>query len=486
MPAGSRVPGFGLKTDDCADDRQGVKARLRALTCTITVLVLFAGTARRSEMSERQAEGGAAVLSEPSAVELQGWLRRADFSTLTRIIEVAQADARREQASGRAFSQLLTAFHTDDPSLAVPLDAWVTQAPASWAARLARAEYGLAKAERAGASLPLATVIDDTNAALKVDAHLALAYVQAIGAYALAAPDGDTAQCRATAARGLAQIAGDVMIREALTSCLLQQPPSAARDREVEQHGMAGALDWDRARRTSGPAALPLYSQALNANPHWWFYRDRAGVYLDHDRASDALADTARGLAIVPDQPDLLAIRLAALIALGRVPEALTTRHQVEALDPTNPGLARVTIQARQRAVADARIWLDEHRNARNAVHRLDEALTAWPGDADIFYWRARAYLALADTEAATRDLERAVTLDGAHRPSYELLDRLLTDRRDWTGLVHQWTTYLMFTPSDPLAYSRRALAYRQTGRTASAAVDAAQACELGSRADCE
>lgn len=115
----------------------------------------------------------------------------------------------------------------------------------------------------------------------------------------------------------------------------------------------------------------------------------------------------------------------------------------------------------------------------------IDERRGLLPDDADAFYWRGRAHLALEEPDQAFNDFERALALDATHTASYVQTVRLLEARGDWAGVAERWTGYLSVAPGDAAAYRQRASAYRHLDQTAPAVIDESRACALGDNAAC-
>lgn len=259
-------------------DRQDVKPWRRALICALSMVVLFAATARRSEMSGLPADAASlAVLAPSSTAEVLRLARLGEFARLTRRFDAARGRLERDSQAEFELAQLVSAFRVVDARLDAPLDRWVADAPTSYAARLARAAHRLARLEwqrqnRADSgddsgptdhAAAVAAVLDDTHAALAIDRRLAPAYAQAIDAHALATP-AEPHLCRDVAARAIDEAPASAGIREAFVHCLLALPAGPLRDGEIEawtarppaMPGLTALVAWDHGRRATGGSAI--------------------------------------------------------------------------------------------------------------------------------------------------------------------------------------------------------------------------------------
>jgi tetratricopeptide (TPR) repeat protein len=242
---------------------------------------------------------------------------------------------------------------------------------------------------------------------------------------------------------------------------------------------------WDRGRIARGAAALQQFDEALAAGEHWFFYRDRARELLRQNRDEDALADADRALALAPDEPSTLVLRIRALARLGRTAEAVP---HVQLLNETDPGNRDLTVfqqSALQVALDDGHQLLERDTNASGAIRQFTMAIDVTGGNAEVFYWRGRAYLQSGDHDRALADFEEAIRQDPRDFESYRNIDYVLATRRDWDGVIRHWTQYLALVPTDGRAYFERGGAANHKGDRPAALEDARKACEWGIREAC-
>jgi tetratricopeptide (TPR) repeat protein len=439
-----------------------------------------------------------------SRLDVRRLLVAGDFEPLTRIIEAKQASVEDDVRREGDLARIVLAFDTADPALAPFIDAWVKAAPASFAPRLARAQHGLALAwarrgtkwakntseeQFQGMSRHLANVTTDALTALERNPRLGHAYGLLIRA---AMAFGDTETCLRVAERGIAAVPAGLRVRIALANCLLPRWGGSyahleALARESARHlgenralaALHGLVEWDRGRLAeSSEEALQHYGRALAAGEHVYFYESRARTHLSLRRYGDALADADRALALEPEDPDLLVLRARALVALGRRADAGAIVRLVGEIDPPNQALAAF----RRNELTDGAhegYQLHLASDFNGAIARFTSAIALVDGNADVHYWRGRAYLFKEDHAHALADFERAIAFDAHHFESYRNVDYILAKRGDWDGVIRRWTEYLALEPANGRAYFERGGAYNQKGDRPAALADARKACEL-------
>jgi len=449
-------------------------------------------------------------------LEVQRLLRARDFAALTRLLEAKQTrleqDIRREDELGGA----LAAFDVADPTLTPLFDAWVVAQPEAWAPQLARAWHRIAVAwQRRGSKLATDTsedqfagmhealddAIGDAREALKRNPKLTEAYRVLIR---VAMGHGDQQACARLAQLGLAVAPASLRVRSALALCLRPRwggsyDAMAALAREAQQYAgqnpalaaLLGFVDWDRgciARKDKKyDEAAELLTRALTAGEHVLFYEDRADTYFRQKRYTDALADIAHALALVPEDEGALITRAWVLVALERYQDALTDVQVLSELDPTSDKLASFRQQQTDTAVHQAYQLLETTKDVDSAIARYTWAIQLSPANAEALYWRGRAYLLGSnDRVHALADFESAIRLDPRHFESYRNVDWLLAQRGDWDGVIAHWTRYIELEPLNGQAYLERGGAYHRKGDERAALADAHKACELGAPRACE
>ena len=448
-------------------------------------------------------------------LETQRLLRRHDFEALRRLVEAKQARLEQDVRWEDELGQAVAAFDVADPALTPLLDAWVVAQPDAWAPRLARARHRLAVAwERrgskwakdtseeqvAGMRESLDEAIGDAREALRHNPKLTEAYRTLIKA---AMGRGDPQACVRLAELGLAVAPASLRVRSALALCLLPRwggsyDAVAALAREAQQYAgqnpalaaLLGFVDWDRgclARNDKKyDEAAALFTRALAAGEHAYFYYDRADTYLRQKRYTEALADVARLLAMAPEDPGVLLTRAWILVGLERYQDALADVQVMSEFDPTSDRLARFRQQQAETALSQAYQLLEMTKDVEGAIARYTWAIQMSPANAEALYWRGRAYIRKDDRVHALADFEAAIRLDPRHFESYRNVDWLLAQRGDWDGVIAHWTRYIDLEPLNSQAYLERGGAYHRKGDQRAALADADKACGLGAPRACE
>jgi tetratricopeptide (TPR) repeat protein len=253
---------------------------------------------------------------------------------------------------------------------------------------------------------------------------------------------------------------------------------------------LLGFVDWDRGRVAENDGhydeAATLFTRALQAGEHWQFYEGRARVHERRKRYSDALADVANALALRPEEPDLVGLRARVQNALGRRSDAVADARLVAELDPTNTDLAWFQQHEAAAAVTQGRYLLETTKDVQGAVDRLSWGIALAGENAQLRYWRGRAYIAKKDNAHALRDLEATVRLDPRSIDGYRTVDWLLAQQQRWDEIIAHWDEYIRLEPLSGEAFIERGGAKLHKGDRDAALADARQACVLGNPTGCQ
>ena len=148
-------------------------------------------------------------------------------------------------------------------------------------------------------------------------------------------------------------------------------------------------------------AAAQGYQGALNVDAtHPRALAAMARLYVFSGLAEQSLELLDKGLAAHPDQPDLLVVRAAARMALGREQEALDDANAVLAAQPNH-----------EYAVALLAGYYRSHDDKPKAVELVANALTTAPDRVDLRSVLAQLYVDLGDQARAEAELEKIVDL---------------------------------------------------------------------------
>lgn len=178
-------------------------------------------------------------------------------------------------------------------------------------------------------------------------------------------------------------------------------------------------------------------------------------------------------------------IRARALKWLGRHGEAVAMVRLVEEMEPTSSYLATFKRrELKEGAVAGHQLYTAG--DLRGAVARLTRAIELGGGNAEVHYWRGRAYLKLDDLQRALDDFDAAIRFDARHFESYRNVDYILARAGNWDRIINYWTEYIKVEPKDGRAYFERGGARHHKGDRNAALRDARRACELGTTDACD
>jgi tetratricopeptide (TPR) repeat protein len=333
-------------------------------------LALSVGPGPTQPAPAARSSGGPSA-AQPLPFQLRSQLVARDFRQLAQTLATKQAAFERSVLEEDALWEAFLSFSIPDPSLAQPLDDWVSASPDSWVPRLARAYYlqKLGFTERGNARLDrvpspqiqaMARSLDraetDFRAALSRNAKLSMAHegLMGIGEYR-----GDRAMVEAAFQSALRIAPASFQIRAARLHSLrpawggsYAEMMAVAGDaqRYLEQNPRLAALPGyvavdqsDEALRAGDAAkALQLVSQAISTAPHPALYSARGRLHYRDSRYAEALADFERAIELGPRGWWYVDIRLAkshmyrgeSLAHLDRYDEAIEALELATRIDP--------------------------------------------------------------------------------------------------------------------------------------------------------
>lgn len=445
-------------------------------------------------------------------LEVLRLVRARDFATVTRAIEQKQAAVERDIRQERELGVLIDTFDSADPKLTPLLDDWVRATPGSFAPRIARAVHRVALAwnrrgtkyankttedQFAGMQTFLDLALDDARAVIAINPRVGDAYrvlIKTAMAY------GNQEACAKAATVGITGLPASLRVRAALAQCFLPRWGGSYAllhelAKEADEHVadnprlsvLRGYVDWDQGNLADSGTSEEMehFNRAVAAGDYVPFYRDRARAHVYSQHYVEALDDTARALALSPDDPETLLIRARALEWSQRHGEAVEAAQLVNEIDPASSRLADFRRrESKSGAVEGHRLY--SANDYRGAIARLTRAIELAGGTAELHYWRGRAYLMVEDQERALADFSTAIRVDPRHFESYRNVDFILARRGDWTRIIEYWTAYISVEPNDGRAYFERGGAKHHKGDQSSALQDANRACDLGTAEACE
>ncbi len=227
-------------------------------------------------------------------------------------------------------------------------------------------------------------------------------------------------------------------------------------------------------------AALALLNKALAYGEVPFFLKDRARAYDNLKMPDAALRDINRAIELDPADAEAYSIRCIMLGNQNRMREALRDLNTADELDPNNADYMKQRNWISGRLVYSG-FELQKNGDFAGEMKDYDLAVQADPGNASVYYWRARGYLAEKKPDPAYNDLEKAMALNPGYFDAYLLLDRgILTARSDWDGIIASWNKYIALHPEDGRAYVEQGGAYFHKGDLVSAVKDAKRGADRG------
>lgn len=375
-----------------------------------------------------------ATADEPAGfsdrLELRAMLLRGDFGALDGALAAHQEAFERRETGERYVAHAFGAFATSDPRLKKPLDAWVDALPGSYAARVARAVYGMHLARLTLPARPpdpedpqYAPMIKlasdaqtDLQRAIEINPELTIAYALLIDAQLAL---GEHEQIKATRDAAFARYFESALVHSAYLESLA---PAYGGTEELMRKYVFRVLHQFRDNPEIGPlihyTSLLRAREALRHDDYptaadafdslggidgFRLYTLPLAAALVGDRKfKDARERIERLLEIWPQ--DAEAYRLLALAHAGeeRAGEALAASARAVELDPFNPEILLV----HARLLANRERW-------EEALPHLENALNFGFENIEIQLLLGKAYLyARGDGERAVPALVRGVKSD--------------------------------------------------------------------------
>ena len=426
----------------------------------------------------------------PTRVELIRMLRNREFAQLTATVDGKHAAVIRDIRNETELHRVVESFAIDDPAITSLFDEWIAASSDSTAPLVAKAVHLNARAyasrggryarntseeQFAGMNEFLAKSIDAASTVIKRDPQHTQAYRTLINA---ARAWGDQAMCGTFARQGLTAVPASFRIRWSLAMCRLprwggshaalediwqQAEPFVVDNPELKI--LAGVVPWDTGTMAEGDEAIRQLGKAIAASAHSVYFLDRARAYLRMKNAAAALEDAILALVLAPQEPDILEVQIRAYDQLGRTKEAVAALQVLEEVEPTNTSLAE---------------WRDHFQ-------KVEEWEVATAARASIRESYANGYelYKAGDKDGALRAFQAHIQHNPSDFNAHLAIDTILAERKDWDGVIAQWSSYLTSHPRDGRAYLERGGAQHRKGDMTAARSDLETACRLGEAKAC-
>ncbi len=440
----------------------------------------------------------------PDRVAILTLLRLRRFADLDRWLGFYQQEFEEDPRKENWAVDSFDTFEVAEPSLGVTLDAWVSAAPESFSAVLARGTWRMACGLAArGTDVAAKTseaqmkAMEDHFDIAEADLERAIAmHPKAIAAHlglmTIATFAGGDAQRRARFAAALAQCTTCYQSRaarlialtprwggsySAMDAFVAESKSSVAGNPKLGRLGGFAPLDRCRtwAKQGEVPRALAACDEAIAFGQDPAFLETRGRILRDAGRIDEARADLDLALRISPhairartsryflrrDNDDLLGAA-----------EDLAVAHT---LDPTDADLSKSRLWMIEKLRYEGDLLAKAGKND-DAVRYFELASLLAPDDQDL-----RKRQAWNAAEIGPEQLARRVAAAPENYDLRLLLDHALAKSRRFGEVVTSWDDYLARKPEDARAYRERGGAKWQAGQREAGVADTERACELGS-----
>lgn len=284
----------------------------------------------------------------------------------------------------------------------------------------------------------------------------------------------------------------DLLVRDqkpdealAFVTKILSDVPSSA-----EAHQLAGAIYARTDRRDD---AIREYETVLTLSPRPFVAAlQLSRLHLTGGQPDKAITYAEQALGLEPRNPDAQGLLVRSHIAKGDTTKARDIVADLSKKHPGTPGVSLLTalIQLADRNVSGARSsylaalkLLPSHLEAlegvtaidlntgraKEAMARVDEALTRSPENADLLMLAARAAAATGDTVKTESLLKKAIAVDSSRLLPYSLLGQLYARQRQLDDARQQFEDIVKRDPKSVGARTMVAMLLESQGKKAEA-----------------
>jgi tetratricopeptide (TPR) repeat protein len=280
-------------------------------------------------------------------VDLVEMLRTGRWDTLDANLSAYEIKAEKDPSFEMNAMAAFGAFDAGNSLIASKLNDWVTAAPNSYAALVARATCEIAVAQRLrgngpGQEVPketqaavdkeLQAAVRDAGEAIKIHPNLAPAYALRIKAARI---DGTADELAHAKSDALSIVPGSFAVREQIMYALrprwggsqqeMQQLADSSQYYTEQNPAMQFLKGWvsldqgdDFADTGKWPEAIEKYTQALQMGGEYWTsYRRRASAYYATQQWQKAVDDGLRSNSLYPDYSETIGMLAFATARLG-------------------------------------------------------------------------------------------------------------------------------------------------------------------------
>ena len=300
-------------------------------------------------------------------VDLIEMLRTGRWDTLDAQLSAYEMKAEKDPHFEMNAMAAFGAFDAGNPLIAAKLNDWVTAAPNSYAALVARATCEVAIAQRVrgngpGEDVPketqaamdreLQAAVRDAKEAIKIHPNLAPAYALRIKAARI---DGTGDELARAKGDGLSMVPGSFAVREQIIYALrprwggtrqeMQQLADSSQYYAEQNPAMQFLKGWvsldegdDFADTGKWPEAIGKYTQALQTGGEYWTsYRRRASAYYASQQWQKAVDDGLRSNILYPDYSETVGMLAFATARAGQPDASILWISEYMRFEMPNP-----------------------------------------------------------------------------------------------------------------------------------------------------
>lgn len=225
--------------------------------------------------------------------------------------------------------------------------------------------------------------------------------------------------------------------------------------------------------------AIREFTKALSFGDDHYSYFKRSRAYYKNDEYQKAISDMNKAIELYPEDADYYYYRAFIYYQLDDIKNDTTNTLMALKFAPENYYYIehRDTIVSLLEEEADGYITSGKNTEALEIYNKV---IKINPQYARNYSLRAHALIKLARYEEAKQDLLKAISIEPQTYYYYNLLDWLLTKKKNWQQIIFYWEKYIKLNPLDARALVQQSGAYYHLGQIKKALEFAKKAADMG------
>lgn len=225
--------------------------------------------------------------------------------------------------------------------------------------------------------------------------------------------------------------------------------------------------------------AIRLYTKALSFGDNHLIYFKRGRAYYKKEDYQNALKDMDKAIGLYPDDLDYYYYRAFVHSQLDDQKKDIADSLMVLKFNPKKSSIIKHIKYIVSKLNYKAKI-LVKNGNAKDALKIYQKVIELDPKSARNYSLQASAYIKLNNYDKSIESLNTAIDIDAGEFYYHNLLDWVLTRKKEWDKIIETWDQYLKIHPHDDEAMVQQSGAYYRKGEIKKALEIAKKAADLG------